>query len=315
MKACLICSGKPKFQITLQERMFGTNEKFLYNVCSYCESLYIEDTINDSEYYKDNYYSLSSKTINTSTLNKILNIKRAQSYFQISSTVLGNILNYIKPFPLKYLKPSDIETLSCKILDIGCGDGKLLSYLETFGFNNLYGVDPFILDEKNSLNIKITKGDVFSLIGLYDVIMSHHSIEHVDYPKQFIKKLLEHLSPDGVIVIRTPFLDSYAWNNFRENWIQLDPPRHKFIISMKAINYLANELNFKIESISCDSKEFQFWGSIQFQNGMSLFDKDSLVYKSYNSIVSKKELMNFRKQAEKLNKLQKGDQIIIRIKK
>ena len=121
-----------------------------------------------------------------------------------------------------------------RILDVGCGPGKLLYNLSISNLKHLLGVDPYI--QKDILydkKLKILKGYIFEIEGQWDLIMFHHSFEHMPNPEETIKYASKLLSKQGVCLIRIPIVSSFAWNYYRENWIQLDAPRHFSCILLK----------------------------------------------------------------------------------
>src|SRR5256885_2327700 len=67
------------------------------------------------------------------------------------------------------------------------------------------------------------------LDGSWNMVMFNHSFEHLPEPVQVLRRVARLLSPDGVCVIRIPVAGSYAWRRYREDWVQLDAPRHLFL--------------------------------------------------------------------------------------
>lgn len=98
------------------------------------------------------------------------------------------------------------------ILDLGCGFGSFLSYLQKDGYTNLHGVEigreqsDFLLGKK----LQITQADIFfylknthlkfSFILLYDVMEHFKKNEIVE----LIPLLKKHLIPNGILAIRVP---------------------------------------------------------------------------------------------------------------
>src|SRR5213075_2198570 len=69
------------------------------------------------------------------------------------------------------------------ILDVGCGSGDLLRLLHALGFKNLTGVDPFLAaDLTTPEGIKIWKKELGQMPGSFQVLMLHHSFEHMTEP-------------------------------------------------------------------------------------------------------------------------------------
>ena len=49
------------------------------------------------------------------------------------------------------------------------------------------------------------------------------------------------LNKDGVLLVRVPLSSSWAWEHYRENWVQLDAPRHLYLHSVKSMEVLARQ--------------------------------------------------------------------------
>jgi 2-polyprenyl-3-methyl-5-hydroxy-6-metoxy-1,4-benzoquinol methylase len=105
------------------------------------------------------------------------------------------------------------------MLDIGCGQGRLLLRMSMGGFTNLTGVDPFIdSDIFYYDNIRIHKQDLEEFSDSkrkYSLIMLHHSLEHMPEQNQAFDSISKLLSPDGTVLIRIPLADSYAWEHIQ----------------------------------------------------------------------------------------------------
>ena len=63
-------------------------------------------------------------------------------------------------------------------------------------------------------------------LGQYDVITLWHVLEHLVEPWKVLDTLVEHLLPNGIIVISTPNPDSFQFKLFGRFWVHLDAPRH-----------------------------------------------------------------------------------------
>src|SRR3954447_13284648 len=109
------------------------------------------------------------------------------------------------------------------VLEVGCGDGTLLSLLEARGFGDRIGIDP------GRAAAGCGRADVVS--GYfpddlppahherdYDLIVLRHVLEHIEEPGPFVAALAARLRPDGELWIEVPDLDATLerdlWSNF-----------------------------------------------------------------------------------------------------
>lgn len=298
--------------------MLGTRDKFTYFKCSSCDCLQIaEIPENISEYYPDKYYSFNTYK----KLNKRRAFRRWVDKYRVDdelfkANIIGKISNLLsKPLDyVPYLKPISIKK-DDPILDIGCGTGRLLQRMAMGGFTKLSGLDPFI--EKNisyDSGVTIAKSSIKSFCentkDRFKIIMLHHSFEHMPNPLDILTNIYDILDKDGVIILRIPLVDSYAWNEYKENWVQLDAPRHFFLHSRKSLDILLGKSGFKIKNTLYDSSKFQFTGSELYKINISLNSS-----KKEKDIFSKETIKNYTNKAIELNKAGNGDQAIFYIKK
>jgi 2-polyprenyl-3-methyl-5-hydroxy-6-metoxy-1,4-benzoquinol methylase len=75
--------------------------------------------------------------------------------------------------------------------------------------------------------------------GQYDVIALWHVIEHFAEPWKVLDSLVNHLRPNGIIVISAPNPDSFQFKLFGRLWVHLDAPRH---VSLMPVAWLTRFL-------------------------------------------------------------------------
>jgi len=192
-------------------------------------------------------------------------------------------------------------TTKSRVLDVGCGDGWRLNILREVGFETLLGIDPFILQDimyENGVTIK--NQYIHEITGEWDVIMYHHSFEHVPDPHEQLQMAAKLLSPGGCCLLRLPTVSSYAWEYYRENWFQIDAPRHFFLYSIKSINLLAEKAGLSLQDIVFDSTADQFQRS-------ELYKRD-IPFISHNKIFAKSQVREWKGLAKQFNKEKRGDQ-------
>ena len=309
----------------IKEMMFGTKEEFEYLKCSSCGCLQINDVPNNiSRFYPDSYYSLkvNPELLFKKNKNSIkFYLKKIRDkYLLFHSNPIGLILSVLFPNHslkkiinnyLSGIKIKKIVSEDSRILDVGCGKGELLFILREMGYRNCYGVDPFLSNDIVYENgLVVWKRTLFDITDEFDLIMLHHSFEHMQDPEKILMKIYKLLSFDGICLIRIPIVDCLAWENYRENWVQIDAPRHFFLHSRKSIEILAQKTGFFIKNTIFDSNEFQFWGSEKYMKGIPLTVDAKSDLKFTN-----KQINKFKKKAEALNKLGQGDQAVFYLSK
>lgn len=278
---CSICGNQNNNKIyKVKEMLIGLGDVFDYLECGECGCLHILNHPYDlSKYYPKDYYSfipIDKDNTKVPTSQKILFDLRAKSIrcmYTKKGGILSRIISWKLPHLLSPLKPES-GIFDKKILDIGCGHGDLLKTLATAGFNNLYGIDPFIEKEiiynlPNGKNITIYKKEIFELDDTFDIIMLNHSLEHMPEQEVVLRRVCEMLNESGKCIIRIPTVSSYSWQKYRECWFALDAPRHLYLHSLKSIATLAESSGFKVSDYAFDSILGEFY-SRAYQKGWNL---------------------------------------------
>lgn len=305
---CKICGGDLTEFIEASDKMYNTDDKFVYGQCSVCHCLQCLDIPNDlSKFYPQNYYSFSKKSrTNFSNLKRKLKLKLIFSHHQFLNSFIHSITkNYEKFWTYKKLGISK----SSKILDVGTGNGEHVIELIDAGFEQSKGVDPFI-DSDLIINNKliVKKSTLNGINEKFDLITFHHSLEHMDEQVYILQQAMKCLKPDGKILIRIPTVSSQAFRTYKENWFQLDAPRHLFLHSHKSLNIAAMKAGLRIKNLWCDSNELQFVISDEYANG--IYGNSSLSFFNDKKSIRHKELMKKMKPlAKEVNAKLDGDQI------
>lgn len=312
---CRICGSLGDHRIWIaREMMYGLHDEFPYFECASCGCLQIaEIPENLDKYYPDDYYSFTKPE-------KPRNLKEKLIESQIARYHLNgvNLLGWVferryrisSRYPL-WIKGNKLGVKKTdRILDIGCGAGELIfRWRELYGFSQLLGADPYIPEDIEYENgVRILKRELEDIDGRFDVIMMHHSFEHVKNPGHVMKQIARLLNPKGRVLIRTPVADSYAWKKYGVNWVQLDAPRHLFIPTVRSMNILAEAASLRLTDVVYDSTEFQFWASEQYRVGIPLTGKNAIASFSPVGTFTPQQIRTFSEKAEELNRKKEGDQ-------
>jgi SAM-dependent methyltransferase len=308
MKNCVICNGELGDIFNVKEMMLGLGKGFQYRQCNDCKTIQIVDVpVDIVDYYPEYYYSFKQEIPKLLTLpffKKMFNTIRFKRKYRRGGY---EVLRHLQPLRIM---PSQ------KILDIGCGKGQLICQMFNFGFTNVQGVDKFIDKAYDyGYNVKVFKNDLAELKrNSYDLLMMHHVFEHMENPLEELRKCYDLLKEDSHLIIRIPVVGK-AWEMYKQNWVQLDAPRHFFIHTEESMHVLAQNAGFTITNIEYDSNAFQFWGSELYNRGISLLNKETKAYVSASEFFSDQEIANFEEAAKELNMNRIGDQAVFYLKK
>jgi SAM-dependent methyltransferase len=292
--SCLACNNATDNEgFVAYEKMFGLGDAFAYLKCGQCHSLQIEEIPENLDRYYSSAYYTTGRFNKSHLLKNILKRLRWQLYakkiFRKSS----------KPY-LNWINALDINFKS-KIADIGCGPGQLLYEMHCAGFRNLHGFDPHVYEEILLPGLTVKKVPMDKIQGDYDVVMMHHSFEHMAEPREVFSLLGNLVRKNGQLLIRTPVADAAVWKEEGINWFQIDAPRHLFIPSVQAMLGLAQDNGFMLSEVVFDSDENQFLISQHYKNGGSLVNFDI-------KKVDKLDLDAAKHKSKLYNEQQIGDQ-------
>jgi len=295
---CQICNNTQGHEFVFaREMMLGFCDEFLYFKCPVCGCLQINEIPqNLSKYYPKNYYSYQIKTngkfkkmVVAFLVNAYMHGLTKLRYAPYITSLDRLLLNILRHFNKKQ-----------PILDIGCGAGWLLQKISEWGYLNLTGIDPFLENDiLYSSGVKIFKQTINEHNGKYDLIMLHHSFEHMPEPHNVLKSIYKILNDDGILLIRIPVSDSFAYRKYQNNWYQLDAPRHLFLHTTKSMSYLAKNSGFIIKDIVYDSTEHQIFFSEKYCRDVNLVDEMKF---------TPEYIKDCKKFANYLNKIKDGDQ-------
>jgi len=315
---CAVCGNEQNNKAyILNEMMFGLKDEFKYFECAECGCFQIEAIPDNMEkYYPDNYYSLNQ--LNEKPLK--LNYFKQLQYDHLSGykkSLLGAAAAFgYNPETYHWFKELGVAEKSAKILDIGCGKGNLLKQLFQVGFTDLTGIDPFITNDIiYNPHLKILKKSVFETEGKFDLIMMHHSLEHMPNHLEVLKRIHHLLNQKGKLLIRIPVMSEPLFDKYGVHMVSLDPPRHFFIHSIKSIKMLLVETGFVLKKTIYDAKVFDVIATEQYLQNITLHDPRSYTINKKNTVFSNQEIIGFKKLINDLNKQEKSSSVALFIEK
>ncbi len=300
------------------DTMYGTGEAFPYGECAACGSLTLLDVPDDlAAYYPPSYLSMTvdpgslgavataaittiSRSVQrgrgwAATVGRAVPVRRVQT--------LITILDAVARVP---------GSLPGRVLDVGSGSGMVPLAVSLAGDVDVLGIDPFASgDRRLGDHAELRAVGLDAVTGRFDLVMLHHSLEHMLDPLDALRVAVGLLEPGGVVLVRVPTASSWAWREYRTDWVQLDPPRHVWIPSRPGLSILAARVGLEIVATHDDSNEFQFWGSEQARRGVALTDSRSHYVDPRHSVFTARELRDYRRHSRELNRALDGDQTVV----
>ena len=156
-----------------------------------------------------------------------------------------------------------------RILDVGCGPGKMLRVLRERGWDG-YGVDfssVAVEHARNNHGLNVQLGDLFEAAykdNFFDVVLFNHSLEHMYNPVGVLKEAHRILKPGGVLLIYIPNAGSFEAHVFGKWWVHWDVPRHLFHFNKTTMSRLIINAGFRLVDIKDGLSTSSFLGSVNY---------------------------------------------------
>ena len=234
--------------------------KWNYWRCSQCSTLYLNPRPSEmsigraySTYY--NHTDDPSNSVNT-TISKVIRSIKNGYLNKTLSTHYGNAialpaLLYRSLGGLGLLPRLPFHDISQripgKLLDIGCGNGKLLAFAKQLGWEVTgLELDKTAASNARSAGLNVIHGSftaVDKIDQVFDLIICSHVLEHVHDPKSLVELSLSKLSQHGELWLQWPNPLADGLRRFGKHWRGLEAPRHITIPSIKAVKRMVYEIN------------------------------------------------------------------------
>jgi SAM-dependent methyltransferase len=233
---CLVC-GRSEISVFLKcTDHFITQESFQIDQCDHCGFLFTADAPAADEigsYYKSEDYISHSDT-QKGLINKL--------YHLVRNVMLGKKERLIKSL-----------TTGRKLLDIGCGTGHFLNYMQQKGFT-CEGIE---VDESarnyaiRQFGLRVTgqKTIEAEVTQKYDVITLWHVLEHLHDVENYLKWMHQALKPDGVLLIALPNCSSWDATHYGKFWAAYDVPRHLWHFNPTVFEPFIQRFGFSLKRV------------------------------------------------------------------
>ena len=136
-----------------------------------------------------------------------------------------------------------------RLLEVGCAYGFFLGQAAQFNWK-VVGVEynhEAAAFAGHRFGVPVYAGDFLRapLEGeRFDAIVMLDLIEHLPEPIAAIRRCWNLLNNGGILVVRTPDIESQSARSWGARWPQLKPPEHLFFFSKKSLSILFRETSF-----------------------------------------------------------------------
>ena len=131
-----------------------------------------------------------------------------------------------------------------RLLEVGCGSGKILSRMQSFGWE-VTGTDfdDNAVNAARSRNLDVRSGTLAAqnfAPESFDAIVLKHVIEHLPEPVAELALCNRLLKPGGKLIVLTPNLAGRGHALWQRHWRGLEPPRHLQIFTPQSLKTALN---------------------------------------------------------------------------
>jgi SAM-dependent methyltransferase len=266
---CPLCEspGRPKYQ-ALNDRLFGAPGSWNIKECarSGCASLWLDPrpTLADVGKAYRNYYTHGEQTgLKKFVSGAVKTLGREYGAFRYGfpasrlprpARPLAAALVRLYPGLVQHLDllaryiPAD-RMGGGRLLDVGCGDGQALEFLQALGWQvSGVEVDPNAAAFARDRGLDVRPGTLPEARfpdDSFDAVTSSHVIEHVHDTRALLIESRRVLKPGGTLVTVTPNARAYTHHLHGRDWLALDPPRHLVVFTSDSLRSLAESVGFR----------------------------------------------------------------------
>lgn len=151
------------------------------------------------------------------------------------------------------------ETLSPKVLDLGCSVGVFLQVAEEVGWQ-AYGVETDTAAARYGqrvLGLRIFNGllaDADYPPDFFDAVVSFQVFEHLSDPFGELQRIQRLLRPGGYLVIDVPGIDNWSFRLLRQRHRHFATPQHLYFYTSATISKLLERAEFIVRLIEYPSR-------------------------------------------------------------
>ncbi|MDP3024955.1 MAG: class I SAM-dependent methyltransferase [candidate division Zixibacteria bacterium] len=274
---CNICGiDEAELVFVAKENQFNLDGHFKIVKCKKCGLVYVNPRPtkeNIGFYYPEGkYYTHCEPSKNKPLRHKIkrLVIRSIPGY----DTKTGRFKKLLGTILEKFLSGQICNIVpfkeNGKILDVGCGNGEMIGWMEEYGWKT-YGVEisKEACEQAEKQGIQVFYGELQNAhfpSEFFDVITANQVLEHVYDPLALLKECNRILKEDGLLIIGCPNFGCFDSRLFSKDWSALQVPTHLYHFTPSTLNRILktagfeiNKWKFKIPFPFCDQPSIKIY--------------------------------------------------------
>lgn len=161
-----------------------------------------------------------------------------------------------------------------RIVEIGCGSGRMLDALRERGFSNVSGLEIHAdrCDGLRSRGHDVTNGEFFATPppeGGVGAVVLHLTLECFHDPVAALRQVRSWLRPGGRVYVSTSNLDSVWASRYGPMWSRWHAPFHRSLFGARALRKLASWTGFRMKWMtSCSPPEWLYHSDLLAGRGL-----------------------------------------------
>jgi SAM-dependent methyltransferase len=253
---CPVCSSAGRERLfEIEDRLHGVPGRFVYRRCRACGSVFQDPRVVPEDLptcYPEQYYT-HTPAIETfpAPVSRLRTWLRRKVGGWLEDDPIPRALEMVRAMrpALAHGLPSVGGTP--RALDVGCGSGEVLGLLARKGFG-AQGI------EWDALAAEVARRDTGRPVDVgdfrtaplpkaaFDLVVLHHVLEHLDDPRGALARVVELITPHGVILLVWPNPRSLGARLFGANWFAWEPPRHLVLPTACALARAAWDVGLRV---------------------------------------------------------------------
>ncbi len=297
LRACSLCSSRNvHFLWHVTDKKFRGPGQFAYWRCAGCGLVMLHPRLSKEElapYYPDYVTVVQRRHDFRQRLKRMV----AEDWYGYGTdrSAVTSMVRKAATFPLRrLLSQLPRRRPGGRVLDIGCGSGGYLAFLADLGWV-CEGVEQGSNSRRyaqQELGLTV-HSDLRQLQRFpdrcFDVVTMWHVIEHLADPLETLAAVHRVLKPDGLLMLRTPNVDSWEARAFQGCWYGIDAPRHLHLFSPETLErcltragFISNDVHYQYHPVDCSRSclyavEDAGWGRLSRFLSRWVFLFDSLL--------------------------------------